>query len=89
MADTPITVEAIVSKLASARKRTKDSTLETLVTLGVTLVNPADDVVAQLIEMQGREAVRVTFTVIQQPLPLGNGRRGRKHRGSTRQRELV
>lgn len=82
MPDTPITVDAIVTKLASARKRTKDSTLQTVVTLGVELVNPHDDVVARLIEIQGREAVRATFTVLQRALPLGNGRRKRKRRGA-------
>jgi len=89
MADQPITVDAIVTKLGSARKRTKDSTLQTVVTLGVTILNPHDDVVARLIEMQGREAVRATFTNLQHSLPLGNGGRGRKKRGAGRQGELV
>src|SRR5262249_23611924 len=72
----PITVDAIVTKLGSARKRTKDATLETVVTLAVTVINPHDDVVARLIAMQGREAVRATFTPIQGALPLvDNGRR--------------
>lgn len=89
MANDPITVDAIVTKLGSARKRTKDATLQTVLTLGVTILNPRDDVVVRLIEMQGREVVRATFTNLQQALPLGNGRRGRKKGGAGRQGALV
>jgi hypothetical protein len=89
MADS-ITVDAIVTKLASARKRTKDSTLQTVVTLGVTLVNPSDAVVARLLEVQGREAVRATFTTIQQVFKLKPDAPGRRaKRRAERQGALV
>lgn len=63
-----IIVDALVAKLTSARKQTKDGRLETLVTLTVTLLNPSDEAVAQLIQVQGRDLTRATFAVLQQPL---------------------
>jgi hypothetical protein len=68
MAD-PVRVDGCITRLASVRKTTKDGT-ETIVTLALQLHSPSEDDVAALLEVQGRDEVRVTFSALQGVLPL-------------------